>query len=55
MINGKPMTEFLSEHSLYVVLFIVLICWTGIFLYLLRLDRKIAHLEQSLAGPEERR
>ncbi|MBI1806370.1 MAG: CcmD family protein [Ignavibacteria bacterium] len=40
------MYDFLSQNALYVVLLIVLICWGGIFSYLLRLDKKIADLEQ---------
>jgi CcmD family protein len=40
------MEEFLVNYALYVVLSIVLISWVGIFLYLVRLDRKISSLEQ---------
>ena len=40
------MYEFLAQNALYVVLIIVLICWLGIFLYLLRLDRRLSALEQ---------
>jgi len=40
--------EFLSEHSLFIVLLIVLICWAGIFGYLVRLDRKVSELERTL-------
>ncbi|HYQ86724.1 MAG: CcmD family protein [Ignavibacteria bacterium] len=39
------MYDFLTQNSLYVVLIIAVICWTGIFLYLLRLDRKLSALE----------
>jgi len=39
------MYNFLTQNSLYVVLIIAVICWTGIFLYLLRLDRKLSVLE----------
>jgi CcmD family protein len=42
------MYEFLSEHSIYVVLTIVLTCWLGIFFYLLRLDKKISLLEERI-------
>lgn len=42
------MYEFFSSHAIYTVLSIVLICWFGIFWYLLRLDRKIAWLEKSM-------
>lgn len=40
------MEDFLGRHQLYIVLFIVLFVWAGIVLYLLRLDRKLKHLEQ---------
>lgn len=40
------MYEFLTRNSLYIVLIIVLMCWSGIFLYLLRLDRKLSALER---------
>ncbi len=42
------MYEFLSQNALYIVLLIVLICWIGIFSYLMRLDKKITHLEQQV-------
>ncbi len=42
------MYDFLSNNALYIVLLIVLICWIGIFSYLLRLDRKLTHLEQRM-------
>ncbi len=42
------MYEFLSQNALYLVLVIALICWAGIFSYLLQLDRKVTHLEQLL-------
>jgi len=38
--------EFLQSNSLYLVLFIALIGWGGIFFYLRRLDKKIAVLEK---------
>lgn len=42
------MEEFLGRHQMYIVLFISLIVWGGIVVYLLRLDRKLKHLEQQL-------
>ncbi|MEK7263042.1 MAG: CcmD family protein [Bacteroidota bacterium] len=42
------MYEFFSEHQLYIVLTIVLICWAGIFGYLVRLDKKIQEVEKSI-------
>lgn len=40
--------DFLAQHQLYIVLSIVLIIWFGLAAYLLRLDKKITKLEQSL-------
>ncbi|NOY06217.1 MAG: CcmD family protein [Chlorobi bacterium] len=40
------MYEFLSANSLYVVLVIVLVIWTGFFFYLFRLDRKLSKIEE---------
>lgn len=34
--------------SLYVVIGIVFITWVSVVLYLIRLERKISHLEQQL-------
>ncbi len=42
------MIEFLTDNQMYVVLSIVLIVWAGIVAYLVRLDRKIQQLEQTL-------
>lgn len=42
------MHDFLVHNALYIVLSIVLICWIGIFMYLLRLDKKISYLEQQM-------
>jgi CcmD family protein len=39
------MYHFLVENSVYVVLIIVLIIWTGISLFLFNLDKKITTLE----------
>lgn len=37
--------EFLAEHQLYIVLFIVLAIWFGIYAYLFRLEGRIKRLE----------
>lgn len=42
------MYEFLNQNELYIVLIIVLVCWVGLFLYLLRLDKKLSKLEKML-------
>ena len=39
------MYEFLETNSMYVVLFIVLIIWIGIFGYLMNMDKQIKNLE----------
>lgn len=39
------MYEFLEQNALYVVMLIVLMIWTGLFIYLFRIDRKIKELE----------
>lgn len=40
--------DFLAQHQLYIVLSIVLIIWFGLVAYLMRLDKKITKLEESL-------
>jgi len=42
------MYEFLSQNQLYIVLCVTLLIWTGIVLYLVRLDKKIGQLEKQL-------
>jgi len=37
--------EFLAEHQLYIVMFIVLAIWIGLFAYLFKLDKRISKLE----------
>ncbi|MCS6807707.1 MAG: CcmD family protein [Bacteroidota bacterium] len=41
------MYEFLTQHSLYVVLIIALTVWLGIAYYLMRLERIVTKYEQS--------
>ncbi|MFN3344706.1 MAG: CcmD family protein [Chloroherpetonaceae bacterium] len=48
------MLDFLVQNSIYVVLIIVLIIWSGIFLYLFRLDKKLTELEKLVAEKEEK-
>jgi CcmD family protein len=38
--------DFIEQNSYYVVLIITLIIWTGIFLYMLSIDKKIKKLEK---------
>lgn len=42
------MQEFLENNSLYVVLGIVLMIWTGIVAFLFTVDRKLKKLELRL-------
>jgi CcmD family protein len=39
--------NFLEQNAMYVVLFITLIIWTGIFIYIFRIDRKLSRLEKN--------
>ncbi|MBL0173891.1 MAG: CcmD family protein [Ignavibacteria bacterium] len=39
------MYEFLEQNSIYVVMTIVLMVWSGVFLYLLRIDGQVRKLE----------
>lgn len=45
--------SFLDEHSLYVVLTIVLVIWLGIFIYLFRLDKKVNQLYEKSVSEKE--
>jgi len=38
--------NFIEQNSYYVVLIITLIIWTGIFLYMLSIDKKLKKLEK---------
>lgn len=38
--------HFLSKNALYIVLIIVLLVWTGIFGYLLSIDKRLKQIEQ---------
>ncbi|MDD5362184.1 MAG: CcmD family protein [Ignavibacteria bacterium] len=40
------MYDFLEQNSMYLVLFIALIIWAGIFLYLNKIDRNLKKLER---------
>lgn len=39
------MVDFLSNHSLYVVLFVALVVWLGVFFYMMRIEKKLKVLE----------
>ena len=38
--------QFLQNNAIYIVMIIVLIVWTGIFLYLVNLDKRIKNVEK---------
>jgi len=42
------MLEFFANNQLFIVMTIILLIWAGIVFYLLRLDRKVKELEQSI-------
>ncbi|MBN1633820.1 MAG: CcmD family protein [Ignavibacteria bacterium] len=37
--------DFFSNNQLYIVLFIAIVIWVGIFIYLFRIDKKLTKLE----------
>ncbi len=41
--------NFLSDNAIYIVLIIVLIVWTGIFFFMLSLDKRIKFVEKELS------
>ncbi len=45
-IEENGMADFFMQNALYIVLFVVLVIWFGIFAYLFRIDRKVRKLEQ---------
>lgn len=40
--------SFLSENSIFIVLFIVLVVWSGIFFFLLNTDKRLRAIEKEL-------
>lgn len=48
------MYDFLVQHSMYVVLLVVLVVWAGIALYLYRLEQKVTALEQQFGSTAEK-
>jgi CcmD family protein len=39
------MYDFLEQNAIYVVMLIVLMVWTGLFVYLYRIDKQVKELE----------
>lgn len=50
----EGLINFFSDNALYIVLIIVLIVWTGIFLYMLNLDKRLKSLENDLGDENEK-
>ncbi|MGE5400933.1 MAG: CcmD family protein [Ignavibacteriales bacterium] len=46
----ESLYKFLENHSIYIVLFIVLVVWGGIFLFLSSLDKRIKQIEKEIKG-----
>ncbi len=47
------MIEFFENHSIYIVLVVVLIIWTGLFIFIFNLDRKVSRLEKDVIQKDE--
>ena len=45
--------SFFANNSIYIVLIIVLIVWTGIFLYLFNLDKRLKNIEKDVKGDKQ--
>lgn len=46
MENG--LLSFLENNSIYIVMFIVLVVWLGIFLFVLNTDKRLKAIEKEL-------
>jgi CcmD family protein len=42
--------QLLDKNAIYIVMIIVLIVWSGIFLYLYNLDKRIRNVEKEMNG-----
>lgn len=47
------MHDFLEKNAMYIVFLIALIIWTGIFIYVFRMDRSLKKLEDDFASGKE--
>lgn len=47
---------FLEKNSIYIVLFIVLVVWSGIFLFMFNTDKRLKEIEKEIgrAIPKEK-
>lgn len=46
----ESLYKFLETNSIYIVLFIVLVIWFGIFLFLSSMDKRIKQIEKEIKG-----
>jgi CcmD family protein len=44
------LNQFLQDNAIYIVMIIVLIVWTGIFLYMFALDKRLKNVEKEFKG-----
>jgi len=44
-LGEHAVVDFLANHSLYVVLFVALVVWLGVFFYMMRIEKKLKVLE----------
>jgi len=49
----ESLYQFLQNNAIYIVMIIVLIVWTGIFLYLYNLDKRIKNIENEFKSNKE--
>lgn len=42
--------NFLQDNAIYIVMIIVLIVWSGIFFFMLSLDKRIKSVEKEING-----
>jgi CcmD family protein len=43
---------FLENNSIYIVMFIVLVIWLGIFIFLMNTDKRLKAVEKEIASKE---
>ncbi len=46
----NQLLSFLDQNSIYIVLFILLIIWLGIYLFLLNTDKRLKKIEAELSS-----
>lgn len=44
----ESLYDFLNNNSIYIVLFIVLVVWAGIFVFLWNTDKRLKKIEEEL-------